>query len=119
MGDLLTGSEVDEMSLPLYLIIFAAGVFVVTIQYVILYLVGESFGAQTMTLVRMLPGMIFYFGSLKLTDVMKKEPVKVMKLMELTGERLDMRGWCSIIFSLAVMAAGVILCTKVTEKKDC
>ena len=62
--------------------------------------------------------MSFFFGSIKLMGAIEKNPAKAAELLELVGSRMNVIGWGSLIAALAVMAAGVILCAKVTEKRD-
>ena len=54
----LTG-KAEFVSLPMCLLTFAVGVVIITVQYIFFYLVGESKGAQLLSLVRMLPSMCF------------------------------------------------------------
>lgn len=103
---------------PFYMVVLAIGLLIITVQYVFLYLVGENRGQHFLSLVRMVPGMCFFFGSMSLIGEIEKNPAEAMEFLEWFGNRLDLIGWASLAIALAVMAAGVILCAKVTEKKD-
>lgn len=114
---LLTGRR-EMVSLPICLIAFAVGLVLITVQYMFLYLVGESKGAQFLSLVRMVPGMSFFFGSMKLAGEIQKDPSGAVRIIEKIGGNLDSIGWGSVTLAVLVMAAGILLCTKATEKKD-
>lgn len=116
---LYAGVEEKGVTPPLCMIFAAIGLVIITVQYIVLYLVGESSGAQALNLVRMIPGMSFFFGSVKLMGEVSRNPEDVRKLSELVSDRLHVISLCSIAAALAVMAAGVVLCVKVIEKKDC
>ncbi len=115
---LASGAGTNGIALPLYMVILAIGLLIITVQYIFLYLVGENRGQHFLSVVRMVPGMCFFFGSMSLIGEIGKNPAETMDFLERVGNRLDLIGWVSLAIALAVMAAGVILCTKVTEKKD-
>lgn len=113
-----SGAAIRMMEMPFYMVAVAAGLLLITVQYILLYLIGENRGQNFLSLVRMVPGMSFFFGSIKLMGTIKENPAKAAELLELVGGRMNVVGWGSLIAALAVMAAGVILCAKVTEKRD-
>ena len=115
---LYAGIQVSLMAPPFYMMIVAIGMLIITLQYIILYVVGESRGAQFLSVVRMIPGMSFFFASLKLIGAVQENPNTAGRLLEMAGNRLDVIGWGSIGVALAVMAAGVIVCVKVTDQRD-
>lgn len=118
MYQLAVGTGPDLMAPSFYMILSAVGLVIITVQYMILYIIGENHGAQFLSLVRMIPGMSFFFGSMKLSSAVQENPAEVMKMLEAVGNRLDVIGWGSVAAALAAMVAGVIVCTKVTEKRD-
>lgn len=115
---LYSGVGIRMMELPFYMVVVAAGLLIITVQYALLYLIGENRGQNFLSLIRMIPGMSFFFGSIKLMGVIEKNPAKAAELLEFVGNRRNVIGWGSLIAALVVMAAGAILCTKVTEKRD-
>ena len=100
------------------LITFAIGLVIITVQYIFFYLVGESKGTQFLSLVRMVPGMCYFFVSMKLMGEIQKDPTAAIAVIEKMGGNLDSIGWVSAAVAFMVMAAGIVLCTKVTERKD-
>ncbi len=115
---LYVGAEENVIVLPFCMIILSVGLVFITVQYIALYLVGENYGAQFLSLVRMIPGMCFFFGSMKLLEEARQNPESAMKLLGLISDRPYVISLGSIVIALAVMAAGVVLCVKMTEKRD-
>lgn len=115
---LLMGTGINLMAPPFYMIFASIGMVIITVQYMILYLIGENRGAQYLSLIRMIPGMSFFFGSIKLMGAVQEDSSEVMKVLELINGRINVIGWGSVIIALAVMAVGVILCVRATEKRD-
>lgn len=113
----LTG-KAEFVSLPMFLLTFAVGVVIITVQYIFFYLVGESKGAQLLSLVRMLPSMCFFFVSMKVIGEIQKNPAEAFALLEKVGGNLDAIGWGGAVMALIVMMAGIVFCTRATAKKD-
>ena len=113
---MLTGQR-EMIPLSLCLIIFAVGLILITVQYIFFYLVGESKGAQFLSLVRMVPGMCFFFVSMKLMGEIQKDPSGAVKIIEMIGGNLDSIGWGSAVLAVLVMAGGILVCTRATMKK--
>ncbi len=113
----LTG-KAEFVSLPMCLLTFAVGVVIITVQYIFFYLVGESKGAQLLSLVRVAPSMCFFFISMKLIGEIQKNPAAAFALLEKVGGNLDAIGWGGAVMALIVMMAGILLCTRATAKKD-
>lgn len=116
---MFAGSGMYLMTLPFYMILSSIGLVIITVEYIVLYIIGENHGAQFLSLVRMIPGMAFFFGSVSLMNKVSENPSEAMKYLELIGSRWDVISWGCAAFALAVTAVGVILCVKVTEKRDC
>lgn len=114
---LLTGQE-ETVPLPMCLITFAVGLVIITAQYIFFYLVGENKGAQFLSIVRMIPGMCFFFISMSVMGEIKKNPTAVLVMVEKIGGNLNGIAWGCALFALVMMIAGILLCTKVTAKKD-
>lgn len=108
----------ETVSLPICLIVFAVGLVIITVQYIFLYLVGESKGAQFLSLVRMVPGMCFFFGSIRVMGEIRKDPAMLMEVIGKIGGNLDSIGWGCAAMAVLVMAAGILFCTRMTMKKD-
>ena len=113
----LTG-KAEFVSLPMCLLTFAVGVVIITVQYIFFYLVGESRGAQLLSLVRVLPSMCFFFVSMKVIGEIQKNPAEAFALLEKVGGNLDAIGWGGAVMALIVMMAGIVFCTRATAKKD-
>lgn len=114
---LLTGQS-EMLPLPICLIALAIGMVFVTVQYIFFYLVGESRGEQFLSLVRMVPGLCYFFGSVKVMGEIQSNPEAVMAVVEKIGGNLDGIGWGSVTLAALAMAAGILLCARATAKKD-
>lgn len=114
---LMMGKD-EFVPLPVCLLTFAVGLVIITVQYIFFYLVGESRGAQFLSLVRMVPGMCFFFASMKVMGEVQKNPAQALALIGKIDGSLDSIGWGSVVLALAVMAAGILLCARTTAKKD-
>lgn len=114
---LLTGKD-EFVPLSVCLLTFAVGLVIITVQYIFFYLVGESRGAQFLSLARMIPGMCFFFVSMKVMGEIQNNPAQTLALIEKIGGSLDKIGWGSVVLALAVMAAGILLCARATAQKD-
>lgn len=119
LHQMFVGSEMNLMALPFYMIFSSIGLVIIAAEYILLYMIGENHGAQFLSLVRMIPGMAFFFGFTSLINTASKNPSEAMRYLDLISGRLDVISWGCVVFALAVMAFGVILCAKVTGKRDC
>lgn len=57
---------------PFYIGITAVGFIMLSLQYTLLYLIGEVKSQQLMGIIRILPGFIFFFGNFLLIDFVKE-----------------------------------------------
>lgn len=118
LGYRALGYGANPMDLPFCLIGFAAGMLCMTAEYVFFYLCGENKGQNLLGLVRVLPGMCFFFASANLAKTLMAEPEKTVALMQTVGSHLIAIGWIGVAVSVAALMAAVALCVKVTEKRD-
>lgn len=78
------------------------GLFMVALQYLVQYLFCIK-NAQVLSLVRMVPGFIMFFGGNALMgEIMKEDPARLPGMIKWLASNLN-------IFAAAVLAAGVII----------
>lgn len=114
----ITGHGFSEIDLPVCLIGLAVGMLLMTAEYVFFYLFGESQGQHLLAIVRVLPGMCFFFGTMNLSKEVLMDPDEIKQVVETVGSRLLAIGWISVAGAAAVMLAAVWLCVMMTKKRD-
>lgn len=114
----MTGHGFSEIDLPVCLIGFAVGLFLMTAEYVFFYLFGENKGQYLLAIVRVLPGMCFFFGTMNLSKEVLMDPDGMKQVVETVGSRLLAIGWISVAGAVVIMLAAVLLCSKMAEKRD-
>lgn len=109
---------VAKVVVPVCMAAFAVSLILMVIEYVFLYLFGEQQSANVLSLVRMIPGFVFFFGSMGVMNGIQEDPEQFVVWMGDIDRYLAVLGWCSLAVSLVIFAASVILCTAVTKKRD-
>lgn len=66
----------------------------------------------------MIPGFVFFFGSMGLIGGVKDDPAAFEAFMEYIGGHLMLIGWCSMAAAFVLFVAAATLCTAVTKKRD-
>lgn len=119
IGGRIEGSMIGmEIVIPFCMVAFAVCMVLMALQYVILYLFGEHQSPNILSLIRMIPGFVFFFGSMGLIGGVKDDPAAFEALMEYIGGHLMLIGWCSMAVALVLFVAAAMLCTAVTKKRD-
>lgn len=118
VGFQLMGQGYSEVDLPVCLIGFAIGILIMTAEYVFFYLFGENQGQSLLGIVRVFPGMCFFFVTANLSQKVLKNPDDVIPVMETIGNHLSLIGWGSAIGSIIILIGAVALCVRVTQKRD-
>ena len=92
-----------------------AGIFVCSLQYIIFYLIGKIRSVQGMSIVRMIPGFVMFFGSNLILGWME----------ESSGESINWILSHTTLIAFSILAAGVMLCLlgiflsrKIVERRD-
>lgn len=112
------GRGFSEIDLPVCLIGLAVGLVMMAVEYVFMYLFGENWGQSLLAIVRIAPGMSFFFITMNLSKEILIEPEGMQQLVESVGDKLMMAGYISVAVAAAVFAGAVALCVKVAEKRD-
>ena len=105
----------------LCLVILLFGIIVNDLEFTAFYLVGETKGQMTLSLLRVLPPLCFYFISFYLINhVMDAEGAGSVMLNVLYWINDHMEHCVALLFGLMVVVtcACIRLCTVVTEKRD-
>jgi len=115
----LFGFQSSAMDIPLCLIALAVGIFIMTAEYVFFYLFGENTAQNLLGIIRVLPGMCFFFVTANLSKEIMKEPEKLQQFMETVGRNLNLIGGIALAASLIMFVAAIGLCAAITDKRDC
>lgn len=119
LGGRIAGSMIGmEIVIPFCMASFAVCMVLMALQYVILYLFGEHQSQNILSLIRMIPGFVFFFGSMGLIGGIKNNPGPFVAFMEYIGGHLMLIGWCSVAAAFVLFVAAIMLCTAVTKKRD-
>lgn len=115
----MIGLEVSALDMPLCLIGLAVGILIIAIEYIFFYMVGENQGQNYLGVVRVIPGMGFFFVTANLSKSIRTDPDGVARLLQAVGNRLNMIAWGSVIAALVIFIASIVVCVMVTDKRDC
>lgn len=119
LSKVITGVGIDtEMKIFFCMAALAVCMLFMAAEYVFLYLFGEQQSQNILSLVRMIPGFVFFFGSMGLLSGVKKEPEALAGIIEYIGSHLMVIGWCSVAVSLVLFIGAAMLCAAVTKKRD-
>lgn len=113
------GIRISALDVPLCLVALGIGILIVTAEYVFFYLFGENTAQNLLGIVRVLPGMCFFFISANLSKDIINDPDKVQQFAETVGRHLNMIGGISVVISLIMFVAAIWLCAAMTDKRDC
>lgn len=113
------GFQSSAMDIPLCLIVLAVGIFIMTAEYVFFYLFGENTAQNLLGIIRVVPGMCFFFVTANLSKELLKDPVKMTQAMETVGRYLNLISRIALTASLVMFVAAIWLCAAVTDKRDC
>ncbi|MCH5263740.1 MAG: ABC-2 transporter permease [Lachnospiraceae bacterium] len=118
-GYMVLGYRLRPMDLFVCLIGFSVALLLVVVEYVFLYLFGENQGPQMLSLVRMIPGMCYFFVGLNISSKLMEEPGAVADAVATLIDHLMSISIAGVAVSIIVLVAAIELCVRVTEKKDC
>lgn len=114
----ITGRGFSEIDLPVCLFGFAIGIVIMSVEYAFMYLFGANWGQNLLAIVRILPGMCFFFATMNVSKEIFMNPEGIRQLDKAVGNELMLAGCISVMVAAAVFTAVVALCVKVTEKRD-
>ena len=119
LGEMISGTVIEaEIIVPFCMVAFAVCMVLMALEYVILYLFGEQQSPNILSLIRMIPGFVFFFGAMGLIGGAQDDPEVTAALMEYIGGHPMLIGWCSLAVAFVLFAAAAMLCTAVTKKRD-
>lgn len=113
------GFQSSAMDISLCLIVLAVGIFIMTAEYVFFYLFGENTSQNLLGIIRVVPGMCFFFVTANLSKELLKDPVKMTQAMETVGRYLNLISRIALTASFVMFVAAIWLCAAVTDKRDC
>lgn len=112
----MVGVEMEPWAVAASLFLLAFCLFVITIEYLILYLVGEHLAPQLLGIVRMVPAMGAFFAMMYLMD--DKEFVEDISALQDMGAGLMQMGLIAAAVAFVLMLVTIVICVKVTAKRD-
>ena len=118
IGYMALGYRYSPIELIICLIGFSVGILIMTAEYVFLYLFGELQGPQVLNFIRVIPGMCYFFVGINLSGRLTAHPEQAANAIMFMFNHLKTIGIVSIAAALIVPVAAIVLCVKVTEKKD-
>ncbi len=113
------GFQNSALDIPLCLVVLAIGIFIMTAEYVFFYLFGENTAQNLLGIIRVIPGMCFFFITANVSKEIMKEPEKLQQFMETVGRNLNLIGGIALAASLVMFVAAIGLCAAITDKRDC
>lgn len=118
IGNMALGYSYGSIELAICIIGFSVGILIMAVEYVFLYLFGESQGQQVLNFVRVIPGMCYFFVGINLASRLTAHPELAADAIVFIIGHLETIGIVGIAAALIVLVAAIALCVKVTEKKD-
>lgn len=115
----LFGCEITVVTVGLLLCNLAIGLFIVTLEYLVSYILGEgkSNWQYLGNVVRVVPGMGMFFLFMFIVGRMDEEAY-VADRMEFLSQKIVSIGVLGLVAALLVMAAAIAVSVKVIEKRD-
>lgn len=111
--------------LPFYAGLTAAGLIMLSLQYTILYIVGELKSQQAMGIIRMIPGFLLFFGGSWIVDFIEEHSIEGQTGLDLNFDWLiwicNHLAVCSLFALLAgivIFTAGILVSIQVMKKRD-
>lgn len=120
----MTGHEMETWTVAASLFILAFCMLVITLEFLVLYLVGEHLAPQLLGIVRVAPAMASFFAMMYVMDDVKEMGnISMDSFMGLPGvydmgSGMMQMGAIVVAAALAIWAAAIVICVKVTKKRD-
>lgn len=112
----MRGRETELWVIGGGLFLLAFCIFIITLEFLILYLAGEHMAPQILGIVRMAPAMGAFFAMMFLVDDM--EVTGDISMVQDMGAGLVQMGFVAIGAAFVIFAAAIVICVKVTAKRD-
>lgn len=112
----LTGREIELWVIGGSLFLLAFCIFIITLEFLILYLAGEHMAPQILGIVRTAPAMGVFFAMMYLVDDI--EVTGDISMVQDMGAGLMQMGFAAIGAAFVIFAAAIVICVKVTAKRD-
>lgn len=114
----ITNISMNDSTIPIFAIIFAAAIIVNTMQYIILYIAGNLKSQQAMGLLRMAPAFVFFFAGNYLADFLVKNQDKGIRLLNWIQERMPLVAFLSLVTAFMIWGIGIVISYKIIKNKD-
>ncbi len=120
----ITGYEIETWTVAVSLFILAFCILVITLEFLLLYLVGEHLAPQLLGIVRVAPAMASFFAIMYVMDDVKEmgnismDSSVGLSIMYHMGSEMVQIGGIAVAAALAIWAAAIVICVKVTKRRD-
>ncbi len=120
----LAGVSISGWTLISCLVTFVVSVLTIALEFDFFYLFGENKSAQILSLVRIIPGMVMFFVMNSVMDNLVREKPNGIAvymaevLMNMSPAKMQAAGWACVAIAAAVFIGSILLCIKVTAKRD-
>ncbi len=119
----LAGVSISGWTLISCPVILAVSVLTIALEFDFFYLFGENKSAQILSLVRMIPGMAMFFVMNSVMDNLVREKpggiaVYMAEVLNMSPAKMQAAGWACVAIAVAVFIGSILLCIKVTAKRD-
>lgn len=114
----MRGRETELWVIGGGLFLLAFCIFIITLEFLILYLAGEHMAPQILGIVRTAPAMGAFFAMMYLMDDIEAAgPGNISMIQDASGALIKM-GFIAVGAVLVLLAAAIVICVKVTAKRD-
>lgn len=110
------GKGTEAWALPASLFLLAFGMLIITVEFLLLYLIGENMAPQLLGVVRVAPAMASFFGMMYFME--NAEAVGKITMMQEGDNALMQMGCHAVAAALVIWVVAAVICVKVTAKRD-
>ncbi len=117
----MMGKGIEAWTIAVGLVLLAFCLLLITMEFLILYLIGENLAPQLLGIVRVAPAMTSYFAMMYVMDGKKgniSDSSEGLSILHQMGGEMMQVGLIAIAAALLIWAAAIVICVKVTAKRD-
>ena len=110
------GKDTEAWAVPASLFLLAFGMLIITVEFLIMYRIGENMAPQLLGIVRVAPAMGSFFAMMYLMD--DAEALGDIAMMQNRNDGLLQMGCIAVAAALVIWIVSAVICVKVTAKRD-
>lgn len=112
----MMGQKMETWMLAASLFLLAFCMLIITLEFLMLYLMGEHIAPQLLGIVRVAPAMASFFAMMYLMD--DAEAMGDIAMMQHRNDGLMQMGCIAVAAALVIWIVAFVICVKVTAKRD-